>query len=49
VSFLLDGVVKYNTGDIPQDEKWHTYGFTFVTGPGQFSLTLTLQNNAPGG
>jgi len=49
VSFLLDGVVLYTTGDIPQDEEWHTYGFTFVTAPGQFSIQLTLQNNAPGG
>jgi gliding motility-associated-like protein len=49
VSFLLDGVVQYTTGQIPQDEEWHTYGFTFTTGPGQFSIKLTLQNNAPGG
>jgi len=49
VSFLLDGMVQYTTGQIPQDEKWHTYGFTFTTGPGQFSIKLTLQNNAPGG
>ncbi len=49
VSFLLDGVVQYTTGNIAQDEEWHTYGFTFITGPGQFSLKLTLQNNAPGG
>ncbi|MBK6391092.1 MAG: gliding motility-associated C-terminal domain-containing protein [Saprospiraceae bacterium] len=49
VSFLLDDVVKYNTGDIPQSEKWNTAGFTFTTKPGQFSLKLTLRNNAPGG
>ena len=49
VSFLLDDVVKYSTGQIAQDEEWHTYGFTFTTGPGQFSVKLTLRNNAPGG
>lgn len=49
VSFLLDGDEKYNSGDVPEDEIWHTYGFTFTTAPGQFSLTLSLQNNAPGG
>ena len=43
VSFMLDGVVVYNTGDIPEDETWNTYGFTFTTGPGQNSLTLSLQ------
>jgi gliding motility-associated-like protein len=49
VSFLLDGDEKYNSGDVPEDEEWHTYGFTFTTDPGQSSLTLSLQNNAPGG
>lgn len=49
VSFLIDGVIGYSTGGIPQDEDWHTYGYTFVTGPGQFAVTLSLRNNAPGG
>lgn len=49
VSFLIDSVVAFNTGSIPQDERWHTYGFTFVTGPGQESIQLSLRNNAPGG
>ncbi len=49
VTFLIDNVVVYTTGQIPQDEKWHTYGFTFTTTPGQTSLKLTLRNNAPGG
>ncbi|MEM6264584.1 MAG: gliding motility-associated C-terminal domain-containing protein [Bacteroidota bacterium] len=49
VSFLLDGNVVLNTGDIPENEEWITYSFTFPTAPGQTSLTLALQNNAPGG
>lgn len=49
VTFLLDEVVQITTGDIPQDETWTTYGFTFTTGPNQTSLRLTLRNNAPGG
>ncbi|MEO6130391.1 MAG: gliding motility-associated C-terminal domain-containing protein [Saprospiraceae bacterium] len=49
VSFLIDDAVLYTTGAIPQDEIWHTYGFTFTSGPGQDSLKLTLRNNAPGG
>jgi gliding motility-associated-like protein len=49
VSFLLDGVVIFTTGNIPKTESWNTYGFTFTTAPGQQSLTLSLQNNAPGG
>lgn len=49
VSFLLNGVEEFNSGNVPEDEEWHTYGFTFTTKPGQFSLTLSLRNNAPGG
>lgn len=49
VSFLLDGVSVYNTGDVPLNYQWNTYGFTFTTNPGQTSITLALQNNAPGG
>ena len=49
VSFLLDGEEQYNTGNIPFNHRWITYGFTFTTAPGQTSITLALRNNAPGG
>lgn len=49
VSFLLDGLIVYETGDIPVTNEWETYGFTFKTGPDQTSLVLSLQNNAAGG
>ena len=49
VSFLLDGVTLFSTGDVPQNEQWNTYAFTFETDPGQTSLVLSLSNNAPGG
>ena len=49
VSFLIDGNVVYNTGEIPENQQWNTYGFTFSTEPGQTSVTLALRNNAPGG
>lgn len=49
VSFLIDGVVQYGTGDIPESAQWNTYGFTFTTQPGQTSVVLSLRNNAPGG
>ncbi|MEO1713638.1 MAG: gliding motility-associated C-terminal domain-containing protein, partial [Bacteroidota bacterium] len=49
VSFLLDGVEVYNTGEIPESGEWNTYGFTFSTDPGQTTVTLSLANNAPGG
>jgi gliding motility-associated-like protein len=49
VSFLIDGIEVYNTGDVPENEKWNKYGFTFTTAPGQTSVTLSLKNKAPGG
>ncbi|MCB9291063.1 MAG: gliding motility-associated C-terminal domain-containing protein [Lewinellaceae bacterium] len=49
VSFLINDEVRYSTGDIPQNEIWNTYGFTFTTDPGETSVKLTLRNNAPGG
>lgn len=49
VTFLLDDNIVYTTGQIPQNNIWNTYGFTFTTSPGQTSVTLTLRNNAPGG
>jgi len=51
VSFLLDGVEFFSTGNIPESNEWMTYGFTFTTGIGADSetLTLSLRNNAPGG
>ncbi len=49
VSFLIDSVDAFSSGAIPQDEIWHTYGFTFTTNPGQTSIQLSLRNNAPGG
>lgn len=49
VSFYIDGEEQFGTGDVPNDENWHTYGFTFTTGPGVYSVELSLVNNAPGG
>ena len=49
VHFLINDETKYITGEIPQSEKWNTYGFTFITGAGETSVKLTLRNNAPGG
>lgn len=49
VSFLINGQEAFSTGDIPQDNKWNTYGFTFTTDPATTTLTLSIRNNAPGG
>lgn len=49
ISFLIDGNIVYESGDVPENEQWNTYGFTFSTIAGQTAVTLSLQNNAPGG
>lgn len=49
IKFLINDIERYNTGDVPEDAKWHTYGFTFSTVPGQTSVILKLENDAPGG
>ena len=49
VSFLLNDVELFSTGNIPKTNNWINYGFTFTTAVGQQSLTLALRNNAPGG
>ena len=49
VDFLIDDVVRFSTGNIPKNEKWNTYGFTFVAPANATSVKLTLRNNAPGG
>ncbi len=49
IEFLINGVVQYSTGAIPNDGQWNTYGFTFTTDPGTTSLDLAIRNSAPGG
>lgn len=49
VSFLIDDVISFTTGLIPENQRWNNYAFSFNTGPGQTTLTLALSNNAPGG
>ncbi len=49
VSFQIDGNNVFNTGDIPENNSWITYGFNFTTSPNQTSVVLSLANNAPGG
>ena len=49
VSFLIDDVIVFSTGDILQTETWVKYGFTFSTAVGQTEVKLSLRNNAPGG
>lgn len=49
ISFFINDELQFSSGNIPQDEQWKTYGFTFTTGPDETSLKLGIRNNAPGG
>jgi len=49
LSFNVDGIDYYTTGNLPYTGNWVKRGFTFKTGTSQTSFVLTLKNNAPGG
>ncbi len=49
ITFEVDGVDYYTTGNILYTGQWVKKGFTFLTGPAQTSFTLKYFNNAPGG
>lgn len=49
ISFLINGKVKFSSGNVPIDTRWHTYGFTFTTDSAVTEITLAVRNNAPGG
>ncbi len=49
LTFEVDGVDYYTTGNLLYSGIWVKKGFTFLTGPAQTSFTLKFFNNAPGG
>lgn len=49
LSFAVNGVDYYTTGDLPHTNKWVKRGFLYKTGPGETSFTLSIKNNAAGG
>ena len=55
LTFALDGVDRYNTGEIPYQNVnsnsggWIKKGFVFITGPTQTSATFSIRNNSQGG
>lgn len=49
ITFEIDGVDYYTTGNIRYSGQWVRKGFTFLTGLSQSSFTLKYFNNAPGG
>ncbi len=49
LTFEIDGIDYYTTGNLLYTGQWVKKGFTFLTGAAQTSLTLKYFNNAPGG
>lgn len=49
LSFNVNGVDYYSTGNIIYSGSWIKKGFTFLTSPSQTSFTVKVFNNAPGG
>jgi hypothetical protein len=49
LTFQIDGLDYYTTGNIPFTRNWEKKGFIYRTRPGQTSFTITIRNNAPGG
>jgi hypothetical protein len=49
ITFEVDGLDYYSTGNVKYTGQWVKKGFTFLTGPSQTSFTLKFFNNAPGG
>jgi len=49
LTFQLDGIDYYTTGDMLYTGLWEKKGFTYLTGPTQTGFALTIRNNSPGG
>lgn len=49
ITFEIDGIDYYTTGNLLYTGEWIKKGFTFLTGASQTSFTLKFFNNAPGG
>lgn len=49
LTFEIDGIDYYTSGDLAYSGQWVKKGFTFLTGPVQTSFVLKFFNNAPGG
>jgi hypothetical protein len=49
LSFAVDGIDQYSTGEIDAASGWVKRGFVILTGPTQTSATFTIRNNSQGG
>ncbi|RXK59312.1 T9SS type A sorting domain-containing protein [Lacibacter luteus] len=49
LTFQVDGVDYYTTGNLDYNGQWTKKGFLFKTGSSQTSVNIVIRNNAPGG
>ena len=49
LSFSINGVNHYTTGNMTYTGQWVQKGFVFKTEPGQTDIVFAIANNAPGG
>ena len=49
LTFNVNGMDYYSTGDLHYTGQWVKKGFTYRTGPTQTEMVINIRNNAPGG
>ena len=49
LTFAVNDIDYYTTGDISWDQEWKKRGFLYKTGANETSFTISIRNNAPGG
>jgi hypothetical protein len=49
LTYQIDDVDYYTTGNLTYTGMWSKKGFTYLTGAAQTSFSLTIRNNSPGG
>ena len=49
LSYTINDIDYYTTGNIPHDNNWQKRGFIYKTGPTETQFAITIKNNAAGG
>ncbi len=49
LTFNINGYDYYTTGNMKYTGQWVQKGFTYLTGPTQTTMIISIRNNAPGG
>jgi hypothetical protein len=49
LSYTINDVDYYTTGNIPHDTTWQKRGFIYKTGPTETQFAISIKNNAAGG